>query len=213
MKISPPVRLTWRPAFREGAAQGVERQLLAPLAFDVQQIADVAELARQVAPHGRFVDEADRQRHRRGPCRPCEKRPTVCSYCAAAIRRQARARAAAHVRGERRRVSARRGASIGAACRQISRPGSGALERRIARACPYCAGTALRRARSASEASVRYGDTPPPAWRRPSSRGRGAEPPPDPRYCSVSAPRTPRRAGSAARTSSERSRCGERVHR
>ena len=46
---------------RKRAPQRVERQLLAPLALDVQQVADVAELAVQVAPHGRFVDGADRQ--------------------------------------------------------------------------------------------------------------------------------------------------------
>ena len=45
----------------ERAAQRVERQLLAPLALDVQQVADVAELAVQVAPHRRFVDDALRQ--------------------------------------------------------------------------------------------------------------------------------------------------------
>ena len=42
----------------ERAAQRVERQLLAPLAFEVEQVADVAELAVQVAPHRRFVDDA-----------------------------------------------------------------------------------------------------------------------------------------------------------
>ena len=62
MKISPPVRLTWKPGLiGERLAQRVERQLLAPLAFDVQQVADVAELAVQVAPHRRFVDGAHRQ--------------------------------------------------------------------------------------------------------------------------------------------------------
>ena len=62
MKISPPVRLTWKPGLiGEGGAQRLERQLLPPLAFDVQQVADVAELAVQVAPHGRFVDGADRK--------------------------------------------------------------------------------------------------------------------------------------------------------
>ena len=62
MKISPPVRLTWKPGWSGNAlAQRVERQLLAPLALDVQQVADVAELAVQVAPHRRFVDGAHRQ--------------------------------------------------------------------------------------------------------------------------------------------------------
>ncbi len=46
---------------RERAARGTRAQLLPPLAFDVEQVADVAELAVQVAPHGRFVDSADRQ--------------------------------------------------------------------------------------------------------------------------------------------------------
>ena len=62
MKISPPVRLTWKSGrVGERAAQRVERHLLAPLALDVQQVADVAELAVQVAPHRRFVDGAHRQ--------------------------------------------------------------------------------------------------------------------------------------------------------
>ena len=45
----------------EGLAQAVERHLLPPLAFDVQEVDDVAELAVQVAPHRRFVDGANRQ--------------------------------------------------------------------------------------------------------------------------------------------------------
>ena len=59
MKISPPVRLTCSPgSIRKCRPQRLEAQLLAPLTFDVQQIADVAELAVQIAPHGRFVDGA-----------------------------------------------------------------------------------------------------------------------------------------------------------
>jgi hypothetical protein len=42
----------------KGAGQRVDRQLLTPLALDVQEIADVAELAVQVAPHGRFIHDA-----------------------------------------------------------------------------------------------------------------------------------------------------------
>ena len=45
----------------ERLAQRVEGHLLAPLALDVQQVADVAELAVQVAPHRRFVDGAHRE--------------------------------------------------------------------------------------------------------------------------------------------------------
>ena len=45
----------------ERLAQRVERHLLAPFPFDIQQVADVAELAVQVAPHRRFVDGAHRQ--------------------------------------------------------------------------------------------------------------------------------------------------------
>jgi hypothetical protein len=45
----------------ERAAERVERQLLPPLALDVQQVTDVAELAVQIAPHGRLVDDAVRQ--------------------------------------------------------------------------------------------------------------------------------------------------------
>ena len=45
----------------EGALQGFERHLLAPLAFDIQQVADVAELALQVAAHRRFVHDAGGQ--------------------------------------------------------------------------------------------------------------------------------------------------------
>ena len=45
----------------KGRAQRVDRQLLPPLALDVEQIADVAELAVQVAPHRRLVDDARRQ--------------------------------------------------------------------------------------------------------------------------------------------------------
>ena len=45
----------------ERALQCVEGQLLAPLALDVQEIADVAELALQIAAHGRLVDEAHGQ--------------------------------------------------------------------------------------------------------------------------------------------------------
>src|SRR6185312_5168654 len=36
--------------------QRLEGHLLAPFPFDVQQVADIAELAVQVAPHRRFVD-------------------------------------------------------------------------------------------------------------------------------------------------------------
>jgi hypothetical protein len=42
-------------------AQRVERHLLAPLSFDIEQVADVAELAVQVAPHRGLVDGAHRQ--------------------------------------------------------------------------------------------------------------------------------------------------------
>src|SRR5205823_6441805 len=49
-------------AIRKRAFERLERQFLAPLAFEVQQIADVAELAMQIAPHRRFVDDAGRQR-------------------------------------------------------------------------------------------------------------------------------------------------------
>src|SRR5262249_60604026 len=41
---------------RESLPQRFERHLLAPLPLDVQEIPDVAELAVQVAPHGRLVD-------------------------------------------------------------------------------------------------------------------------------------------------------------
>jgi hypothetical protein len=58
MKISPPVRLTCSPA---SASERLDRQLLPPFTLQVQQVADVAELAMQVAPHRRFVDEAGRQ--------------------------------------------------------------------------------------------------------------------------------------------------------
>ena len=62
MKISPPVRLIWSPLCSGNAfCERVERQLLAPLPLDVQQVADVAELAVQVAPHGGFVDRAHGQ--------------------------------------------------------------------------------------------------------------------------------------------------------
>ena len=62
MKISPPVRLTWKSS-RAGNAvsQGVERQFLTPFTFEVQKVADVAELAVQVAPHRRLVNRAGRQ--------------------------------------------------------------------------------------------------------------------------------------------------------
>ncbi len=46
---------------REGLPQPLDRHLLAPLAFDVEEVDDVAELAVQVAPHGGFVDGANRQ--------------------------------------------------------------------------------------------------------------------------------------------------------
>src|SRR5690606_15499319 len=42
----------------EGAPEQVERQFLPPLALDVQERADVTELAVQVAPHRGFVDDA-----------------------------------------------------------------------------------------------------------------------------------------------------------
>ena len=62
MKISPPVRLTCRPSLlRERAPSTSSGSSCAPLAFDVQQVADVAELAVQVAPHRRLVDEAGGQ--------------------------------------------------------------------------------------------------------------------------------------------------------
>ncbi len=47
--------------FRKRATQRVERELFAPLTFDVQEVADIAELAVQVAPHRRLVDHAARQ--------------------------------------------------------------------------------------------------------------------------------------------------------
>ena len=47
---------------RERPLQHVERQFFAPLALDVQQGADIAELAVQIAPHGRLVDDSGRQR-------------------------------------------------------------------------------------------------------------------------------------------------------
>jgi len=46
---------------RERALEEVNRQLLAPLALDVEQVADVAELALQIAAHRRFVHEAGGQ--------------------------------------------------------------------------------------------------------------------------------------------------------
>ena len=46
---------------RERLTQRVERHLPAPLAFDVQQVADVAELAVQVAPHRGFVHSSHGQ--------------------------------------------------------------------------------------------------------------------------------------------------------
>ena len=62
MKISPPVRLIWKSVvLRERLAQRVESQFLAPLSLDIQEVADVAELAVQIAPHRRLVDGSHRQ--------------------------------------------------------------------------------------------------------------------------------------------------------
>src|SRR5437870_3488549 len=46
---------------RKRAPQNVDRQLLPPFTLEVQQVADVAELTLQIAPHRRFVDDAARQ--------------------------------------------------------------------------------------------------------------------------------------------------------
>ena len=139
-------------AFREGAAQGVERQLLAPLAFDVQQVADVAELARQVAAHGGLVDEARRQRIGAAGAVLDEAAdrllvPALAQRRVGAARERQRTGLVddgAFQRGEERQ----RGSF------QISRPGPGRSSAGCQGVSVLCRNGATR-ARSASEASAR----------------------------------------------------------
>ncbi len=109
MKISPPVRLTCRPVgFGERALEHVERQFLAPFAFDIEQRADVAELAVQVAPHRRFVDDAGGQAARAAVARLEERRGCVLrtgrgdTAPAGAWQRESTARGVRGVRGSGR---------------------------------------------------------------------------------------------------------------
>ncbi len=72
--------------FRKRAPQDLERQFLPPLAFDVQQRADVAELAVQIAPHRRLVDDPGGEAAGMAVLLAQEVFDAVCDYVAAIAR-------------------------------------------------------------------------------------------------------------------------------